>query len=106
MSSKYSFLGIAIITGILAFSGCLASSNEAPTTGEHSFLVTNAHLSQVGDSFQVTGISDGVQVTVAASEVRALGEGAPDLNTVRCFIVVVDDTTGKAIILQVKCPEP
>jgi PBP1b-binding outer membrane lipoprotein LpoB len=100
-----------IILGALLFSGCLNSPSDGNASkGDPSITLTAAHITHDGTSVLVTGLVDGVESSVLATDVTI--DGVAVSRDVSSAISPADDTTcfvcvcqgGSCRCRQVPCP--
>ncbi len=97
----------AAVAAMLSFTGCLENPGEPSLADPAAETVTldKAHIVQDGDSMLITGMSDGVESSVRASQVTVGGKSfAGDdetSNIVQCYLCSCHD--GVCVCVPVGC---
>lgn len=108
---KY-LLGMLVIAfNTMLICGCISDSGSSSTDEQSSFVLTNAQVSSHGDAFIIKGLSDGVEVSVTATDigvedyVASLGIKRSPLeqnSSTQCFICACKD--GECLCVEILCP--
>jgi hypothetical protein len=89
----------AAVLGAFSFAGCVGSTVE-----EDSVELTNAKISQVGESLVATGLVDGVETSVVASDVTVDGDSDISDETTSCYLCRCEGSWWNCPCKKVPCP--
>jgi hypothetical protein len=107
---KYLLGMLVIVLSTMLICSCASDSGSSDVDEQSSFVLTNAQVSSHGDAFIVTGFSDGVEVSVTASNVVAEDHAAPlgvagsapeQDGSTQCYVCACRD--GECVCIEISC---
>jgi hypothetical protein len=96
-----------VMFGSLYLGGCLEDPS-ATTAHKNDFVVlTNAHVQHDGESTRVTGLVNGAETTVFASEMLGADAGSffEPVDDGGCVLCIINTDTGKSACVPIECPK-
>jgi hypothetical protein len=95
--------------GSLYLGGCVEDPSAKAAPKDEFVVLTNAHVEHHGDSTTVTGLVNGAETTIVASEMLGAG-GSSFVDPVdggdACVLCLINTTTGQSACKPVECPRP
>lgn len=89
--------------GSFYLGGCLEEPSVKTAPKDEIVVLTDAHVEHHGDSATVTGLVNGAEVSIVASEMPGQ-DVSSFVDGDSCVLCIINTTTGQAACKPIACP--